>query len=117
VTTFYLEAPIELRYFSDPEHPGKSWKAALGVKVGTLLKTYSKAKNLETKNNISIYGTTYVQKEVNKRFMNTTSLQLTGRVGYGIVSIDAGYGLLGVLKDGTGATMSRFSIGLTVSGL
>jgi hypothetical protein len=87
------------------------------VKVGTLIKSYSKAKNLETKNGISIYGTNYVQKEVAKRFMNATSLQLTGRVGYGIASIDVGYGLLGVLKDGTGPTMNKFSVGLTISGL
>ena len=117
VVTFYVEAPIEIRYFSDPEHPGKSWKAALGVKVGTLIKSYSKAKNLETKNGVSIYGTNYVQKEVAKRFMNSTTLQLTGRIGYGIASIDVGYGLLGVLKDGTGPTMNRFSVGLTISGL
>ncbi len=117
VSTMYLEAPIELRYFSDPEHPSKSWKAAIGIKVGTLLKSYSKAKNLQTKNDISIYGTNYIQKEVNKRFMNPTSLQITGRVGYGLATIDVGYGLLGVLKDGAGATMSRFSVGLTISGL
>ncbi len=117
LTTLYLEAPVELRYFSNPERPGSSWKAALGLKVGTLLKSYTKAKNLVNKNGQSIYGTTYVQKESNKRFLNGTSLALTGRFGYGIVSLDASYYILGVLKDGTGPVMNRYTFGLTISGL
>lgn len=117
LVTTYLELPVELRYYSDPEHPMSSWKFAAGVKVGTLLKSYTKAKNLETKNNVSIYGANYVQKEVNKRFLNGTSLAVTGRIGYGIVSFDAAYYILGVLKDGTGPVMNRVSFGLTISGL
>jgi len=117
LTTLYLEAPVELRYFSDPEHPGSSWKAALGVKVGTLLKSYTKAKNYVNKNGQTIYGNTYVQKESNKRFLNGTSLALTGRFGYGILSLDASYYILGVLKDGTGPVMNRYTFGLTISGL
>lgn len=111
------EIPVELRYFSDPEHPGKSWKYAIGAKVGTLLKSYTKGKNLVNKVGTSIYGATYVQKEVDKRFINSTSLALTGRVGYGIVSFDAAYYIIGVLKDGTGPAMNRVSFGLTISGL
>jgi hypothetical protein len=117
LVTTTAEIPVELRYFSDPEHPGKSWKYAAGVKVGTLLKAYTKGKNLVTKTGTSIYGATYVQKEVDKRFINSTSLALTGRIGYGIVSFDAGYYILGVLKDGTGPVMNRVSFGLTISGL
>lgn len=117
LVTTTAEIPVELRYYSDPENPMKSWKFAGGVKVGTLLKSYTKAKNLENKNNVSTYGATYVQKEVNKRFINSTSLALTGRIGYGIISFDAAYYILGVLKDGTGPVMNRVSFGLTVSGL
>lgn len=112
-----VEIPVEIRYFSNPENPMKSWKFAGGVKVGTLLKSYTKAKNLENKNNVSLYGATYVQKEVDKRFVNSTTLALTGRIGYGIISFDAAYYILGVLKDGTGPVMNRVSFGITVSGL
>ncbi|MEI8074246.1 MAG: hypothetical protein WCH78_05820 [Bacteroidota bacterium] len=111
------EIPVELRYFSDPEHPMKSWKYAVGAKVGTLLKSYTKGKNLETKTGTTIWGNTYILKEVDKRFINSTSLALTGRFGYGIVSFDAAYYILGVLKDGTGPVMNRVSFGLTISGL
>jgi len=117
MTTIYLQAPVELRYFSNPEHPGKSWKAAAGVKIGTLLKAYSKAKDYETANGSSIYGKTYIEKIENKRFFNSTDITLTGRVGYGIFSLDMGYLVNGYLRDGYGAAMNKISIGLTVSGL
>ncbi len=117
VTTIYAEIPVELRYYKDPANPGKSWKAALGVKVGTLLKSYTKGKNLVTKSGSSIFGPGYISKESDKRFFNGTMLAVTGRVGYGIFSIDAGYQFNGVLKDGVGPSMNKFSIGITLSGL
>ena len=117
VTNVYAEVPVEVRYYSNPENPNKSWKAALGLKVGTLLKTHTKGKNLLTKNDFSIYGPTYIQKESQKRFFNGTMLALTGRVGYGFISLDAGYQVLGVLKDGAGPVMNKFSFGITISGL
>ena len=117
VTTIYAEIPVELRYYSNPANPNKSWKAAIGMKVGTLLKSYSKGKNLETKTGSSIYGPGYVEKESNKRFFNGTMLAVTGRIGVGFISLDAGYQFNGVLKDGVGAAMNKFSLGLTFSGL
>ncbi|SJZ67835.1 outer membrane beta-barrel protein [Sediminibacterium ginsengisoli] len=117
LTTMYLEAPVELRYYANPANPNKSWKAALGVKIGTLLKAYTKGKDLVTKNGASIYGTSYIEKESSKRFINGTMLAATARVGYGILSLDAGYQITGVLKDGAGADMHKFSIGITISGL
>ncbi len=117
VTTIYAEIPVELRYYSNPADPAKSWKAALGVKVGTLLKSYTKGKNLVTKTGASVYGPGYIQKDSNKGFFNGTMLAVTGRIGYGIVSLDAGYQFNTVLKDGAGPSMNKFSIGVTFSGL
>jgi len=117
VTTIYAELPVELRYFSDPANPNKSWKAALGVKVGTLLKAYTKGKDYENKSGASIYGPTYIAKESSKKFFNGTMLAVTGRVGIGFISIDAGYQFNGVLETGAGPTMNKFSLGLTISGL
>lgn len=117
LTTISLEIPVELRYYANPANPNKSWKAALGLKVGTMLKAYTKGKNLVNKNGASLYGPSYIVKEYNKKFLNGTSLALTGRIGYGIISLDAGYQLTSVLKDGTGPSMHRFSMGITISGL
>jgi hypothetical protein len=117
VTTMYLELPVEIRFFSNPNNMNKSWKFAFGAKVGTLLKAYSKGKNYVNRNGQSIYGTSFIEKEQSKKFFNGTSLALTGRVGYGIIGLQGSYNVLGVLRDGSGPTMNRFSIGLSISGL
>ena len=116
-TSIYAEIPAEIRYYSNPENPNKSWKAALGVKVGSLLKAYTKGKNLINKQGESVYGTAYIEKNVTKRYINGTMLAVTGRVGYGSLSLHAGYQFNGVLKEGFGPTMHRLSVGITLSGL
>jgi hypothetical protein len=117
LTTFYVTAPIELRYYSNPENTNKSWKFAVGAKVGLLMKAYTKGKNLLDKNSNSIYGTTYIEKEQNKRFINGTLVTGTARVGYGFVSLNVDYQITPVLKSGFGPNMNTLSIGLTLSGL
>ena len=113
----YLHAPLELRYYSDPKNPNRSWKAAAGVKVGILMKAYTKSKNLVDATGNSVYGKTYIEKEINKRFLNATDISLTGRAGYGMISLDVAYLVNGVLRDGYGPKMNRFSVGITISGL
>lgn len=117
VTTMYLELPVEIRFFSNPNNMNKSWKFAIGAKVGTLLKAYSKGKNLVNRSGQSIYGTSFIEKEQSKKFFNGTSLALTGRIGYGIIGLQGSYNVLGVLRDGAGPTMNRFSVGISISGL
>lgn len=117
LTTIYAEIPVELRFYSDPENSGKSWKFALGAKVGTLLKAYTKGKDLQTANGASIYGPTAIVKESNKRYINGTRLAATARVGYGVFSLHGSFNVLGVVKDGFGPAMNLYSIGLSISGL
>jgi hypothetical protein len=117
VTNIYLEIPLEVRYFSNPANPNKSWKLALGVKAGTLLKSFSKGKNLVNRSGQSIYGTSYVEKESSKKFFNGTAIAVTGRVGYGILSLQGSYQITSVLRDGMGANMNKFSVGIAISGL
>jgi len=117
LTTIYAEIPVELRFYSDPENPGKSWKFALGAKVGTLLKAYTKGKDLLTANGASVYGASSVIKESNKRYINGTRLAATARIGYGVFSLHGDFNVLGVVKDGFGPVMNLYSIGLNISGL
>ncbi len=117
VTSIYLEAPIELRYFSNPDHINKSWKFAIGAKIGTLLKSYSKGKNYENKFGQSLNGTSYIMKESSKKFFSGTAIALTGRMGYGSIGLQGSYQVTGVLRDGTGPVMNKYSIGLYISGL
>lgn len=116
LTTLYLEAPIELRFSSNPENTAKTVKAALGVKVGTMIKAYTKGKNLVDKNGNALNN--YIEKEYSKKFFNTLRLAATARVGYGIFSLYGAYQINSLLKDGAGPTGIRpYSIGLCVSGL
>ena len=45
----YLEAPIELRYTANPLNSDKSFKFAIGVKVGLMINAHTRNKTLQTK--------------------------------------------------------------------
>ncbi len=111
----YLEVPLEFRYTAKPTDVNKSFKAALGVKIGTLVNAHTKGKNLLDKNNTLINS--YLEKENSKHYINGTRFMATARVGYGIVSLFGTYQLNNVLKDGAGPNMKLFQVGLTISGL
>lgn len=115
MATTYLQIPLEFRYFSKPDEPNKSFKAAIGIKVGTLLNAHTKGKNLENKTGQLINE--YTEKELNKRYISSTQYMGTLRIGYGVFSAFGSYQLNGVLKNGTGPNMQLLQVGLTVSGL
>lgn len=115
LATGYLEVPLEFRYSSKPLEPNKSFKAALGVKIGVLVNAHTKGKDLQDKNNNTLIG--YILKENDKRLINGTRFMATGRIGYGILSLFGTYQLNNVLKDGAGPAMQLYQVGLTISGL
>ncbi len=111
----YLEIPVELRFSSNPENNKKSFKIAIGGKVGTLLNVHTKGKTLQDRNGKTI--NTYTEKESGRRFFNGTRLSATARIGYGIYSLFGSYQINNLLKDGAGPEIKPFQIGLSVSGL
>lgn len=113
--TTFLEAPVELRFTANPESSGKSFKAALGAKIGTLVSAGTKGKNLLNKSGQSV--NTFVQKEKAKRYFNSTRLSVTGRVGYGNFSLFGNYQINSFIKEGFGPDVRPYIIGLTISGL
>lgn len=115
LTTVYAEAPIEFRYTKNPMNSGKSFKFAIGVKVGTMLKAYTKNRDLESKSDVSINS--YVMKEASKRFYNTTRLAAHARVGVGHLSLYGSYQITTLFKDGVAAEIRPYSFGITLSGL
>lgn len=116
LTTVFLEAPIELRYSSNPENTNKSLKVALGVKVGTLLSAYTKGKTLQNKSGGTINS--YIEKESSKKFFNSTRFAATARIGYGIFGLYGAYQITSLLKTGAGpAEIRPYSIGIYISGL
>ncbi len=115
LTTAYLEVPLEFRFTSNPELPNKTFKAAIGIKVGTLVNAHTKGKGLRTSSGTLINGKT--DKESTKNYFNTTRLAATARVGYGNLSLFGAYNLTGIFKDGVAPDIKGLQIGLTLSGL
>lgn len=115
VSTAFLEVPVELRFVANPDAGGKSFKAAIGAKVGTMLAAWTKGKTLQ--NSLGNTVNDYIEKEKSKRYFNTTRLSVMGRVGIGHFSVFTSYALTPVLKEGVGPKMNTLSIGLTLSGL
>ncbi|MCO5234845.1 MAG: outer membrane beta-barrel protein [Chitinophagaceae bacterium] len=113
IATGYLEVPVELRFASNPIHFNKSFKVALGMKVGTMVDAHTKAKISKDREG---YGG-YTQKIRDKRNFNTTRLAATLRVGYGVFSIFGTYQLNEFIREGAGPNVKPYSIGLTISGL
>lgn len=115
LTNTYLEAPVELRFSSNPEDNMHSWKGAIGVKVGTMISATTRGKTLLNGSGGTINN--YVEKQKSKRFFNGTRLSVMGRFGYGIVSVYAAYQFNPFIKDGVGPDIRPLQVGITISGL
>lgn len=112
--TGYLEVPVELRYATNPANMNKSWKFALGAKVGALITAKTKAKiDLDQAGNGG-----YITKTSAKRHFNGFRLAGTARVGLGNFSVFGTYAITELFKEGFGPGDIRpYTIGLTISGL
>ena len=115
LATAWLEVPVELRYTANPMNSGKSFKAAIGIKVGTLLNAHSRYKDLQNKSGQTINS--YVLKETSKSFFNTNHFVFSARAGYGHFTLFYSTQLGTLFKTGTAAEIKPYSIGLTISGL
>jgi hypothetical protein len=115
LTTAFLEVPVELRFTNDIKNPKKSLKAAIGVKVGSLLNAHTKGKTLQSKTGTTVNN--YVEKESDKHFFNSTRLSVTARLGYANYSLFASYQINGLLKDGVGPQIKPLQVGISFSGL
>ena len=63
------------------------------------------------------FGKSMLQKISNKRFFTSNDIALTARAGYGIISLNLGYSVTPVLRDGYGPSFNKLSVGLSISGL
>lgn len=115
LATAYAEAPIELRFSSNPADNGRSVKAALGIKVGRLLNVHTKGKELENRAGNTLNN--YKEKLYSRQFFNDNRLSATARLGYGHFSIFASYSLTPLFREGLGPAVRPMSLGLTLSGL
>lgn len=116
LNTAFLEVPVELRFSSKPDQPNKSIKAALGVKVGTLLSAHTKGKTQASSTGLTLIDGS--QKLIGKKYFNTTRLSVTARVNYGILGVFGSYSLTSIFKTGVASENIRlYQVGLCLSGL
>ncbi len=113
LATSYLEVPLELRWAARPENYNKTFKVALGVKVGTLINAYTKARVTSDPEG---YGG-YTTRLRDKRNFNSTRLAGTLRVGYGPFSLFGTFHLNEFFREGAGPDVRPYTIGIAVSGL
>jgi hypothetical protein len=115
----FMELPVELRFCLNPENSDKSFKVALGLKVGVQVDSHTKGKRWVDKAGKVLPGfdDKYVQKNKDKYFFNGNRLVGTLRAGYGNLSLYGSYQVGSLIKDGLGPQVKPFSIGLTFSGL
>ncbi|MBS1665319.1 MAG: outer membrane beta-barrel protein [Bacteroidetes bacterium] len=115
LVTTYLEAPVELRFALDPEHMDKSWKFAVGVKVGLMLSAYTKAK--DRVNNVGQTIGNYIEKESSKQFFNSPKLAGTARISKGVIGLFGQFQANSLIKTSAGPSVFPFSMGIVLSGL
>ena len=115
LVTTYLEIPIELRFALDPENTNKSWKFALGAKVGTMLSAYAKGKSVE--NGSGQVQDASVYKVSNKSDFNNIKLAGTVRISKGPFGVFGQYDATSLIKGTVGAIVYPFSFGICISGL
>jgi len=115
LATAYLEAPLELRFSSNPAHPNKSFKVALGVKGGLLMGAHIKQKTQQSSTGATLND--YIEKQYSKRFFNSSRFSGTVRIGYGVFSVFGTYQINALFKEGLGPDVRPWTIGLTLSGL
>ena len=108
--TAYFEAPFELRYFSNKENRNAGFKAAIGLRVGTLL-------NGHTKGVYTLDGNKMTEKVDTKRYLEKWRFAATLRVGYGNFSLLGTYNFNSLFKATNGPQVTPYSIGICISGL
>lgn len=106
----FLEAPIELRYFSDLNNRNKGFKWALGMKVGNLLSAYTK--EVYSENQLE-----YKDKLYTRRFAERWRLTPYMRAGWGNFSLIGSFQLTPIFSLDATEAINPWSIGISISGL
>lgn len=110
ITTAYLEAPFELRFFENKDNRNKGFKAAIGARAGLLVGAHTKGK-------LKVDGANVVEKINTRRYMEKWRFSATARVGWGNFSLFGSYNINSLFADGSGPAISPYSVGLCITGL
>lgn len=109
--TNYFDIPVEFRFSTNPDDPGRSFKVSLGFKAGILFDSYTKVKYSQD-------GET--KKIKNKQDFNLNRFRYGAmlRIGAGNVSVYGYYSLSPLFKSNEGpdgAEITNFTVGFTLA--
>jgi hypothetical protein len=93
--TNFVDLPLELRYSSKPEDPTRSFKMAVGGRIGYLYDSFNKLKYKQDGELIQVK---------NKRDFNLNNLRygVSARIGFGNFAVVGYYNLTNLFEDGKG---------------
>ncbi len=93
--TNYIDVPLEIRYSLKPQDPARSFKISVGGRIGYMYDSFTK---LQYKENSE------VKKLKNKQDFNLNKFRygLTGRIGFGGLSLFCYYNLTPLFEEGNG---------------
>lgn len=100
--TNYVDVPVEIRYTLNPDDPSRSFKVAVGGRIGYLFDSFTKVKYKENSE---------VKKYKDKQDFNLTQFRygLTGRIGFGNFSLFGYYNLTPLFEEGKGLKENNLS--------
>lgn len=110
LSTAYVEAPFELRFFGNKINRNRGFKAAIGMKVGLLVGAHSKVRE-------SLYGPVITEKVNSTNYLQSWRFTPNARIGWGNFALSASYSISSLFKAGSGPVVYPYSIGLTITGL
>lgn len=115
LVTTYVEVPLELRFALDPENTNKSWKFAVGAKVGLMLSAYTKGKTWQNTAGQTLGN--FTEKESSKQYFNSTKLAFTARINKGVFGVFGQIQANSLIKTSAGPAVFPISFGIVLSGL
>ena len=107
--TNYIDIPVELRFSSNPNDPGRSFNVSLGFKVGMLYDSFTKIKYSQD-------GETKKLKDKQNFNINPFRYGVTLKAGVGSFSVFGYYSLTPIFKDKQGpsdAEITNITFGLS----
>ena len=110
LATTFLDIPIELRFRTNPNEKGKSFKVALGFRVGYLLSASSKYQGDDIWFNT---GETTRVKQKRLPSINKFKYGPTFRIGYGSINLWGYYSLGTLFQADKGPGIQPFSVGVS----
>lgn len=105
----WIDIPLEFRIRSNNNSHGKSFKIGIGGKVGYMIGNHYTHAEKDADGMISKYKMYHI------RNLNPIRYGLTGRIGFGSVSLGAYYSLSTLFKTDKGPEIQPLSLSLTFS--